>query len=104
MAAQQKIKALLSKRNKAQPIGQLSCGSVFKNPVGHYAAELIEASKLKGKRIGKASVSTKHANFIINEGGAMAKDIEALIDVIQAKVFFDTGVQLEPEVIIVGER
>lgn len=93
-----RIKELLQRRNATQPIGLPSCGSVFRNPVGKYAAELIEASKLKGRRIGNAEVSTKHANFIINLGGATAQDVTSLITEIQQRVFADHGVALIPEV------
>lgn len=100
--AQQQVKELLKKRNTSQPIGQLSCGSVFKNPPGNYAAKLIEACNLKGMRQGNAQVSSKHANFIINAGDATAQDIEALIALVQSKVFAEHGIQLETEVKIVG--
>lgn len=99
-----KIKDLLTKRNHSQPIGQLSCGSVFKNPPGNYAAKLIEASKLKGKRIGNACVSNKHANFIINLGCASSKDVEQLINLIQETVLKDHGVRLELEVEILSNK
>lgn len=96
------INALLQRRNATQPIGLPSCGSVFRNPVGKYAAELIEASKLKGRRIGDAEVSTKHSNFIINVGKARAADVMALINEIQERVWQDHLVKLEPEVKFVG--
>ncbi len=96
------IKELLSKRNDSQPIGLPSCGSVFTNPDGDHAARLIEASDLKGFCIGKACVSEKHANFIINTGGAKAAEIEALIQSIQKTVLEKHDVQLSPEVRIIG--
>ena len=102
--ATHKIRELLRLRNLKQPIGLLSCGSVFRNPPNYYAAELIEASKLKGKSEGKAYVSGKHANFIINSGGAAAKDIEKLINRVKERVFQDHGIELQLEVRIVGER
>jgi UDP-N-acetylmuramate dehydrogenase len=102
--AEQRIKELLQRRSATQPIGLLSCGSVFRNPEGKYAAELIEASKLKGKRVGNAEVSTKHANFIINIGGATAKDVETLIREIQHQVWQDHSVMLHPEVCFVGDE
>ncbi len=98
-----RIKALLAKRNASQPIGLPSCGSVFRNPPGDHAARLIEAAGLKGKRIGGAVVSPKHANFIINTGTATAGDIETLIEGIQAAVARVHGVVLETEVRIVGD-
>jgi UDP-N-acetylmuramate dehydrogenase len=102
-----KIKELLSKRIASQPLQQPNAGSVFRNPVGDYAARLIEACGLKGTRIGGAEISRKHANFIVNVGGAgvtKAADIEALIDLAQNTVREKFGVELEREVRIVGER
>lgn len=98
------IKALLAKRNASQPLGVPSCGSVFRNPPGDFAGRLIEAAGLKGRRIGGAVVSEKHANFIVNAGKATAADIEALIEEVIATVQQRSGVRLEPEVRIVGER
>ena len=97
------IKELLDKRRETQPIGEWSCGSVFINPPGDHAARLIEATGLKGFRIGDASVSEKHANFIINHGNARAADIEALILHVQKTVAAAQGVELHTEVRIVGE-
>lgn len=97
------IRDLLVERKAKQPIGEWSCGSVFTNPPGQHAAQLIEASGLKGLRVGGASVSTKHANFIINEGDATAQDLESLISLVQQKVKQTFGVSLETEVRIVGE-
>lgn len=99
-----KMQQLLTRRRETQPLGEWSCGSVFKNPSGDYAARLIEAAGLKGHRIGDAVVSQKHANFIINEGHARARDLEQLIRHVQATVERVHGVVLEPEVRIVGER
>ncbi len=100
--AQSAIKQLLQQRNLTQPIGMRSCGSVFKNPPGDYAARLIEVSGLKGARVGEAEVSTKHANFIINRGKATARDIEQLIYTVQQKVQELQGVLLVPECRILG--
>jgi len=97
------IRALLARRKETQPIGEPSCGSVFTNPPGHHAAKLIESAGLKGFRIGGAVVSTKHANFIINEGSATAADIEQMIAHVQATVRQQYGVALVPEVRVVGE-
>ena len=102
-AAQTTIRALLARRNATQPTGLPSCGSVFKNPPGDHAARLIETAGLKEARIGGAQVSPKHANFIINTGGATAADIENLILKVQATVESRHGVRLEPEVQIIGE-
>jgi UDP-N-acetylmuramate dehydrogenase len=97
------IRALLKRRKETQPIGEPSCGSVFTNPPGHHAAKLIEGAGLKGYRIGGAVVSTKHANFIINEGDATASDIEQLIHHVKAVVLEKFQVELQPEVRVVGE-
>lgn len=102
-ASQQKIKALLEQRAKTQPTNQPSCGSVFKNPEGDYAARLIEKTGLKGYAIGGACVSIKHANFIVNTGNASAADIEDLIHYVQNKVKEHHGVELQTEVCMVGE-
>ncbi len=98
------IKSLLEKRNATQPIGQPSCGSVFKNPPDDHAARLIEQCGLKGFCIGGACVSDKHANFIINKNQATATDIEILIETIQQKVKQQFCIELETEVRIIGER
>lgn len=100
--ANSRIKELLKLRSNTQPIGLPSCGSVFRNPEGKYAAELIEASKLKGMRVGGAEVSIKHANFIINLGSATAHDVETLIQHIQQTVMQEHAVQLRTEVKFVG--
>jgi len=92
---------LLDKRNASQPIGLSSCGSVFKNPGDNFAAKLIEACDLKGFCIGDACVSEKHANFIINQNSASAKDIEELIKYIQTTVANTHNVALEPELVII---
>lgn len=100
--SQERIKALLEKRNLTQPTHQPTCGSVFKNPLGDYAARLIELSGLKGYTIGGACVSEKHANFIVNTGTATAADIEALMDYVQTQVKAQHGVCLQAEVCRVG--
>lgn len=96
------IRELLARRAATQPLGLPSCGSVFRNPPGDHAARLIESVGLKGARIGDAQVSPKHANFIINLGHARAADIERLIIQIQERVRTECGVNLMPEVRIVG--
>lgn len=100
--AAQQVKQLLKQRSETQPTGLPSCGSVFKNPPGDYAARLIESSGLKGFRIGDAVVSEKHANFIINAGQATAADVEALMQHIQLTVKEKFNVELQSEVRIVG--
>jgi len=102
-----KIKELLSRRIASQPLRQPNAGSVFRNPPNDHAARLIEACGLKGARIGGAEISRKHANFIVNTGGAgvtKAADIEALIDLAQNTVREKFAVALEREVRIIGER
>ena len=98
------IKELLAKRAETQPTGTANCGSVFRNPENDYAARLIEQCNLKGKRIGGAVVSEKHANFIINDQQATASDIESLINLVKKTVLEQIGVELQTEVKIVGEK
>jgi UDP-N-acetylmuramate dehydrogenase len=98
------MREMLDKRKASQPIGEWSGGSTFTNPPKDHAARLIEVSGLKGFRIGDASVSEKHANFIINHGQAKATDIEALIAHVQGAVEKLHGVRLNPEVRIVGKQ
>ncbi len=97
------VRELLARRRQSQPIGEWSCGSVFKNPPGDHAARLIETAGLKGTRVGDASVSLKHANFIINHGAASAQDLEQLVLQVQSRVLQAHGIALQPEVRIVGE-
>jgi UDP-N-acetylmuramate dehydrogenase len=97
------IKTLLAKRGATQPTQLPNAGSVFKNPPGDHAARLVEASGLKGKCEGRACVSGLHANFIVNQGGATAAEIERLIARIQATVENLHGVTLETEVRVIGE-
>ena len=101
-AHESEVRALLERRKASQPIGEWSCGSVFTNPPGDHAARLIEVAGLKGFRIGDASVSHKHANFIINHGQANAADLERLIAHVRDTVQRVHGVALRPEVRIVG--
>ncbi len=99
-----RIKAFLGKRVASQPLSLPNAGSVFRNPIGDAAARLIESCGLKGLERGGASVSQKHANFIVNpKGAAKASDIEWLIATVRARVKEKTGVELQPEVRIVGE-
>jgi UDP-N-acetylmuramate dehydrogenase len=97
------IRELLDKRKQSQPIGEWSCGSVFTNPPGDHAARLIDSAGLKGFRVGDASVSEKHANFIINHGAARAADIEAVIEHVRSTVKRFHEVTLTTEVRIVGD-
>jgi UDP-N-acetylmuramate dehydrogenase len=96
-------KKLLEKRGASQPTQQPNAGSVFRNPEGDFAARLIESAGLKGRCIGKACVSEKHANFIVNLGGATASEIEALIVQVQGEVKQQHSIELQREVHIVGE-
>jgi UDP-N-acetylmuramate dehydrogenase len=97
------MKALLDKRSGSQPLGPPSAGSVFRNPTGDFAGRLIEQAGLKGMRKGGAMISDKHANFILNTGEATALDIERLIETARAAVQRKFGIDLEPEVRILGE-
>jgi UDP-N-acetylmuramate dehydrogenase len=90
------------RRRQTQPPGA-SMGSMFKNPPGDKAGRLIEASGLKGIRIGSAQVSTLHANFFINTDKTRAEDMRSLLELTQKTVYEKTGVKLEPEIEIVGE-
>ena len=99
-----RLKELLRARAQSQPMGRRSCGSVFRNPPDDFAARLIEASGLKGARVGGAMVSEKHANFIINTGDATAADVETLMARVVEQVASDSQVHLQREVHIVGER
>ena len=94
----------LARRADTQPLDVPSCGSVFVNPAGDHAGRLIEAAGLKGLRIGGAQISTVHANFIVNLGGATARDVLALIDAAQKAVRENSGVGLVPEVRIIGSK
>jgi UDP-N-acetylmuramate dehydrogenase len=89
-------------RRATQPLAEPNCGSVFTNPQGLHAAQLIEAAGAKGRRVGGATVSTKHANFIVAEPGATAADVVALMAEVRSMVESDAGVLLEPEVRLVG--
>ena len=97
------MRELLDRRKQTQPIGEWGCGSVFTNPPGDHAARLIESAGLKGFRIGDASVSEKHANFIINHVAARAADIEAVIRHVQRTVAGIHHVELQTEVRIIGD-
>jgi UDP-N-acetylmuramate dehydrogenase len=97
------IKENLLKRKKRQPLEFPSAGSVFKNPPGYYAAQLIEESGLKGLQVGGAQISERHANFIVNLCKATANDILELIALAQEKVWREKGIRLEPEIRVVGE-
>ena len=92
------MRELAAKRRSTQPLDLPSAGSVFKRPVGHYAGKLIEDCGLKGFAIGGAQVSEKHAGFIVNRGGATARDVRALVSHVQECVRREFGVELEREI------
>ncbi|MFH1124138.1 MAG: UDP-N-acetylmuramate dehydrogenase [Pseudomonadota bacterium] len=98
----ERIASHLKERKAKQPLEYPSGGSVFKNPPNDYAGRLIEMAGLKGKQVGGAMISRKHANFIVNTGGATAADILALMELARERVMKDTGVQLETEIRVVG--
>jgi UDP-N-acetylmuramate dehydrogenase len=102
-AAKERRKELLAKRKDSQPLDRPNAGSIFKNPAGDYAGRLIEASALKGTRVGDAMVSEKHANFLVNDGHATASDMMRLITLVRDRVRADHGVELEMEVKLLGE-
>ena len=93
-----KMAELMGKRKASQPLDLPSAGSAFKRPVGGYAAALIDQSGLKGFCVGGAGVSTKHAGFVVNNGGATSADVKEVLRQVADKVFTDSGIRLEPEV------
>ena len=95
---------LTQRREKKQPLEMPSAGSTFKRPEGHFAGTLIESTGLKGFRVGGAQISSKHAGFVINAGGAAAADVLELIHEVQQRVYEKNGVELFPEVRILGEE
>jgi len=99
----ERVKSCLSERGKRLPIGVGMAGSVFKNPEGDYAGRIIEDAGLKGMRVGQAEVSRKHANVIVNLGGATAGEILQLVETVVRMVEKKTGIVLEKEIDIVGE-
>ena len=101
-ALRARMNDILALRSGKQPLNYPSCGSVFKRPAGYYAGALIEEAGLKGKRIGGAMISRKHAGFILNVDNAKAVDVYALIQLIEARVLDRFGVRLEREVKLIG--
>ena len=97
------IKEHLRKRRETQPLHQSSAGCIFKNPPGLSAGELIDKVDLKGRKIGEAQISIKHANFIVNWGKAKAEDVISLMEIVKEEVLRKTGIRLEPEIEIIGE-
>ena len=94
----EKMKELMGKRSASQPLDKPSAGSAFKRPVGGYAAALIDQAGLKGYQVGNAAISTKHAGFAVNLGGATAEDVKQLLKQVSDTVFEKSGIRLDPEV------
>jgi len=99
----EEIRNFMNERRKKQPLGEKSAGSIFKNPEGYYAGKIIEECGLKGFCIGDACISKKHANFIINKGKAKSSDIYKVMEVIEEKVKDKFGIELVPEIKIIGK-
>ena len=100
---QSRMDELTEKRESKQPLEHASAGSTFKRPPGYYAGTLIDQTGLKGLSVGPAEVSMKHAGFVVNRGGATANDVLGVIHEVQKRIYAVHGVQLEPEVRILGE-
>lgn len=98
------MKEYSKRRSEKQPLSMPSAGSTFKRPEGHFAGKLIQDSGLMGFSIGGAQISTKHAGFIVNTGNATAADVLALIEHVRKTVFAQSGIMLEPEVRLIGEK
>lgn len=98
-----RVQDILKRRQQTQPITLPNAGSIFKNPLDEAAGRLIEKAGLKGAAVGDAEVSERHANFIVNKGGAKAGDVIRLMEMVQARVLEVHGVRLEPEIKIIGE-
>lgn len=99
-----RLRELMRRRLRTQPLGVPSAGSIFRNPPGDHAGRIIDSLGLKGLRVGRAQVSPIHANFIVNLGGASAEEVIRLIREVQTRVAEATGILLEPEIRIMGER
>lgn len=103
-AIQDRIRELTQKRISKQPLNFPSAGSTFKRPPGYFAAALIDQAGLRGYRVGDAQVSEKHTGFVVNRGHATATQILQLMDDVKERVHAVSGVWLEPEVRILGEK
>ncbi len=101
--ADARMRAVMTRRKESQPSGHPNFGSVFRNPPGDHAGRLIEASGLKGLRVGGAEISRRHANFIVNRGGARAQDVRRLIERVCSEVESRFSVTLQTEVRFAGE-
>jgi len=100
----EKMRELMARRKATQPLEYPSAGSTFKRPEGYFAGKLIDQCSLKGLTVGGAQVSEKHAGFVVNRGGATCCDVLRLMELVQEKILRDFGVQLEPEVRIIGRE
>ncbi|HWP59629.1 MAG TPA: UDP-N-acetylmuramate dehydrogenase [Candidatus Acidoferrales bacterium] len=100
---QERLRALVARRKQTQPAGLPNAGSMFRNPEGDFAGRLIEAAGLKGRRIGRAEISQRHANFIVNLGGARAAEVKRLMDLARREVKEKFAVELVPEVRLIGD-
>lgn len=103
-AIRAKMEDFSSRRISKQPLEMPSAGSMFKRPPGHFAGTLIDQAGLKGYAVGGAQISTKHAGFVVNAGGATAADVLKLISDVQEKIKTGVGVDLQPEVLVIGEE
>jgi len=103
VAVSSKLRELVGKRKSSQPSGNPNSGSMFRNPPGDFAGRLIEAAGLKGKRVGQAQIAERHGNFIVNLGGAKADDVRQLMELARSEVQRQFGVELIPEVKLLGE-
>lgn len=101
--AGRRLRELVARRKASQPSGNPNSGSMFRNPAGDFAGRLIEAARLKGKRVGRAEISERHANFIINLGGATAEEIRSLMEIARSEVKKKFAIKLEPEIRFLGE-
>jgi len=102
-AIRERIEAARRRRAARQPVGRPNAGSIFKNPEGHFAGQLIEAVGMRGRRVGDAMVSEQHANFIVNMGRATASDVKHLIDEVADAVWKEKAIRLIPEIKLVGD-
>ena len=103
-AIKAKMEDFSHRRVSKQPLEMPSAGSMFKRPPGHFAGTLIDQAGLKGYTVGGAQISTKHAGFVVNAGGATAADVLQLISDVQTKIKAGVGVELQPEVLVIGEE
>ena len=103
-AMKSKMNDSSQRRTRKQPLEMPSAGSMFKRPQGFFAGTLIDQAGLNGYTVGGAQISTTHAGFVVNVGGATAADVLQLINDVQAKIKAGVGVELQPEVLVIGEE